>query len=267
MILTPLILILLVFFLAIFLLRREPAGIDKILAEQFGNNYKTQEETIDNFLVTLASSTIAPFSGETAQVNTKATPLVIIQDLKTGKIQSIFETSFINNGQEDKGNNISPVTFYTKNNQKGNIPLAVDFNIYYGGSGSLQGMAVFDVKNGKLEPVTGYPGTGDSLILTDKISNQKFKYPGIDSQDFVKIKDLNFDGISDLLLGTWEWKTDEAHYEARPWTLQVFEYKDNQFKVASWWNNGQKYTTPEKIGYNEEDKITLENILSTKLNK
>ncbi len=238
------------------------------LNQQYNNKYLVKSYVIGNFSVISANSnTSCCGENSTDSFDEKASPSVIIQDLKSQKIESIYEVSFTTNaadGKFDKGN----IIHISKTSQVKDY-FVVEWNIYWGGSSGLKGMVVFGNKDGQYQPIAGYPFPIDpksTINLTDKLSNKKYIFPITGDSNFSEVTDLNNDGKLDLLYADWKWdfKKGESHYVPRPWNLQVFELVNNTFKVAKWWNGGEIYKTPENIGYSDADTYTLKQIFYDK---
>lgn len=238
------------------------------LGQQYSNNFTLKTLPIGNFLVSSANSnTTCCGEGTTGSFDSKATPAIITQDLKSQKIKSIYEVSFTTNAADGKFNkgNIIQISAITQVKDY----LVAEWSINYGGSGGLKGLVIFGNKNGQFQPITGYPFPNNpksSINLIDKLSNKKYAFPITVDTYFSEVRDLNKDGKLDFLFADWKWdlKNGEAHYESRPWNLQVFELVNSKFRVAKWWNKGEIYKTPEDIGYTESDNARINQIFYEK---
>lgn len=221
-------------------------------------------DPIGKFIISSATSNKAYFDENSNGLDEKATPSIIVTDANNLQIKSIYEISFTYKGKENRGNLITQA----EAKQIKDFFLS-EWVISWGGSNGLKGFVLFGIKDGQLQPITGYPfdfTKDDSINLTDKITGKKYSFPiDIDSV-FSEVTDLNNDGKVDLLYADyiWDLKKGEAHYEPRPWYLRVYELKDNKFTVANWWNKGQEFTTTEKIGYTEADTVRLRQIFYEK---
>lgn len=242
--------------------------IISFLNQQYSNKYLVKSYVIGNFFVISANSNTS-CCGENSidSFDEKATPAVIIQDLNSQKIKSIYEIDFITNAADGKFNKGNIIHLSDATQVKNYFVEQLDIN--WGGSGGLKGMIVFGNINGQFQPITGYPlaeRTDMSINVTDKISSKKYSFPITGDSNFSEVRDLNNDGIPDLLFADWKWNLEngESHYVPRPWNLQVFELVNNTFRVAKWWNKGEVYKTPENIGYSEADTYTLRQIFYDK---
>lgn len=232
-----------------------------LLRQQYNDNFTAKTFPLGNFLITNAYTNTTFF--DDGHLDKKATPRLIVQDLKIPKIESIYEVSFTNNEDENSGNMI----YENKVEIKKDL-LVAQWTISYGGSGASKGLVVFGNQDGYLKPILGYPFPNDSkstINLTDKLNNKKYAFPITDDSHFSEVRDLNNDGRPDLLFADWKFEKGQYHYQPRPWNLQVFELVDNKFRIAKWWNKGEVYKTSENIGYNEVDALRLGQIFIEKL--
>ncbi|OGE65837.1 hypothetical protein A3H85_00055 [Candidatus Daviesbacteria bacterium RIFCSPLOWO2_02_FULL_40_8] len=238
------------------------------LSQEYNNKFTLRTWPIENFLVSSAnSSTYCCGENSVDPFDEKATPSVIVQNLSDQKIRSIYEISFTTSatdGKFDKGNII-----YLSDEKQIKEYFVAEWNIDWGGSAGLKGMAIFGNKDGQFQPISGYPFPNDfksSINITDKLSNKKYSFPITGDSNFSEVTDLNNDGKLDLLYADWKWDFEkgESHYQSRPWNLQVFELVANTFRVAEWWNGGEIYRTPENIGYSDADTVRLKQIFYEK---
>lgn len=132
--------------------------LTELLSSQFDNSYKTEVHSVDNFLITIAESN-CPIgdNGLNCKLNTKYTPLIIIQDKNTNKIISIYDINFRLGTKLDTGNNILRINTIFKNSRFKDFEFLTEWSIGWGGSDGLKGLAVFTKKDDKLLPNIGYP--------------------------------------------------------------------------------------------------------------
>ncbi|MSU25990.1 MAG: hypothetical protein EXS44_01885 [Candidatus Levybacteria bacterium] len=208
------------------------------LREQYSDKFILKSWSSGNFIVTSAlSTTTCCGEGSNGAYDEKAAPSVIIQDLNTQKIQSLYEISFTteaSDGKFDRGNNINLYDFKPVKDYFIGV-----WEINWGGSSGFKGIIIFSNKDGQIKPVAGYPFSEDpkpSINIVDKLKNTTQSFPIVGDTDFTEVTDLNNDGKIDLLFADWKWDFDkgESHYTPRPWNLQVFELFDEKFIVAKW---------------------------------
>jgi len=183
---------------------KEEVSLNKILQEQFDNKYKTIVSPVNNYLITLVTTSCpygdSPF-GDTCNSNDKQSPLIVIQDSKTEKVQSIFEVGFkhTNNTKLNTGNNILLRNYEFTNDTFKDFGFLTEWFIWWGGSSGFKGMAMFSEQGGRLLPVNGYFGKTSSesnLTLTDKLTGQAYTFPVITDSYFTHYDDLNKDGYT-----------------------------------------------------------------------
>lgn len=243
-----------------------------ILGKQFSNKYRTTTTEIDGSFITVSSSSTSPLSIEEPEsYDEKASPLIIIQDVKTKKITSIYEITFGGKRYEkdNMGNLISPGYINFRNLDKDEEKeIYTEWNISYGGSGGLKGIIILDKVGDKWVPLKAIPedpNDDSKVVLTEKLSNQKAEFPVTGLTGYVRIADLNKDGLSEVLLGSYIWDKEESHFSEHYWNLKVYEL--NKASIPTWWNNGLAYKTDQKIGFEENDSYKLFEVFQSRLNK
>lgn len=236
-----------------------------ILQNQYKGSFTTTSEKIGKYLITSAYSTTQAFIGDTlVRVDKEASPLVMVQDFDTHKILAIYEIGINNNSTDsDTGNliQVSQSVFENIDNDKEKEFIG-EWTISYGGSGGLQALVVFDFYDDEFIPILGYPASVDeknSIVFTERVTQKTFSFPVFSSNNFSHIKDINNDGISEWLYGTFDWNIEEseAHFDPHFWNLQVLTIDEGKFKIPKWWNKGETYTTKERIGFEEDDRQNI----------
>lgn len=254
--------------------KREPKQdqVLDILGKQFSNKYRTTTTEIDGSFITVSSSSTSPLSIEEPEsYDEKASPLIIIQDVKTKKITSIYEITFGGKRYEkdNKGNLISPAYINFRNlDEDEEKEIYTEWTISWGGSGGLKGIIVLDKAGDKWVPLKAIPedrNDDSKVVLTEKLSNQTAEFPVTSLISYVRIADLNRDGLSEVLLGSYVWGKEESHFSEHHWNLRVYEI--NNGNIPNWWNNGSAYTTEDKIGFEENDSYKLFELFQSRLSK
>lgn len=252
--------------------RIEQEAILDILSTQFSNQYHTTTTEINESLVYISYSSTSPNSiDEPDEYDEKASPLIIIQDVKTKKITLIYEISFggKNYENDNKGNLIHAATINFRNLDKDEEKeIYTEWNISYGGSGGLKGIIILDKVGDKWVPLKAIPkdpNDDSKVVLTEKLSNQRAEFSVTGLTGYVRIADLNKDGLSEVLLGSYIWDKEESHFSEHYWNLRVYEI--NNANIPNWWNNGLAYKTDQKIGFEENDSYKLFEVFQSRLNK
>jgi len=128
------------------------------------------------------------------------------------------------------------------------------------GSDGLRGLVLWKVIDGKLQPVGGYSDddevfSSDSKIsvISEKEQNQQFSFPlgGMNAYSEYKFSDP-----LELRYAFMIWKPEESHGGSHQWQLSSYILKGNGFIRNQNWNNGETYTTKEKIeGWGSDDDL------------
>lgn len=255
---------------------QEQASLNKLLQEQFDGKYTTETQTVNNYLITIAQSSCYPYDiPNYCKFDKKKTPLIVIQNSLSKKIVSIYEVAMkFETGNviklissTFKGERYQKIDLLEKQTDITDIALITEWRLHYGGSSGLKGLVIFNLKGNDIVPATGYYGKTlekDNITVTDKITGKSYSFPIVIDMYFSSFVDLNKNGKTDLLYGSWIWDLPkESHYTARPWYLRVYELNNGQFEIAKWWNKGQEYKTPENIGYNKTEELKLLNIFNS----
>jgi hypothetical protein len=247
----------------------QPLTLDQIFKDQYKGKYLLKNEPIGDTNVIVVTSNTAPdtLEGGYDPYDEKASPMIIIQDANTEELKAVYEIVFDrkNTKEFNTGNIVRPQQIEFKDIDGDNVKeLITEWDIYWGGSGGLIGLAVFKQEGNTFIPVTGYPseiiypGTDSSLLVTEKKSNNKLELPVIGTSQYEKFVDLNTDGKVDFLYASYDWlPEEEGHFGPHHWDLRAFEFKDNKYQIASWWNEGKEFKTKEKIGFEDLEQYKI----------
>jgi len=243
---------------------KSPSNVN--IPNQDNKDYKSQTFSAGDYGITIIKPS-CPYGDSPpytcSKVDETIIPLIVIRDAKTNKVLSVYEVGFKTNrdysGQIESGNNVYLSSSNYKEETIEDFPFVTEWIMAWGGSSGIKGLVLFDLVNNQLLPVTGYDEAmdEDAIVLKDKVTSKTYEFPVISDMTFTNIQDLNNDGHTDLLYGYGKWERGESHRQARPWHLKVYEYKDNKFEIAKWWNSGEEYTTKENIGYEKKDEWKL----------
>lgn len=233
-------------------------SVGQIFSEQFNDSYKVVFERIGDTNIFIASSNISAFneSEDIYRYDEKASPLIITQNAGTKEINAIYEISFKREKNPDynSGNIIFPKTIEFKDiNGDSKKELVTVWEISWGGSGGVMGMAIFEENDGFFIPVTSYPKKislqGYEMILTEEVLKNQIAVSAIGSNVYTNLTDLNNDKKPEFLYGDFEWQAGEGHLGEHLWNLQVFELKNNKYQIADWWNKGKTFKTSKKYSF------------------
>lgn len=250
--------------ITLWLINKSKLSANDLFVRQFGKQFTLRSNTLGDNLVTIATSTIPQKYNDSFENHENASPLIVVNDLKSNNVKQIYELSFTFDHKLYKGD----ITYLIESNLNPleDLSLVTTWGYHNSGSSSLKGLIVFNLKNGLLNPMTGYPQTIDKdffLTLTDVQTGKKMNFPVVIDSYYSKVTDLNHDGKSDLLYGDWKWNEGESHYQARPWNLRVYELSNDKFEIAKWWNNGNVFATPDETAYFSEGNIFFNYFINT----
>lgn len=252
--------------------RIKQESILDIFSTQFSNQYHTTTTAINGSLIYISYASTSPNSiEEPDKYDEKASPLIIIQNAQTKKITSIYEITFGGKQYEkdNKGNLISPAYINFRNLDKDEEKeIYTEWDISWGGSGGLKGIIILDRVGDKWIPLKAIPENSiddTKVLLTEKLSKQTAEFPVTGLTSYVKIADLNRDGLSEVLLGSYIWDKEESHFSEHYWNLRVYEI--NNANIPNWWNNGLAYKTDERTGFEDQDNYKLFETFQSKVTK
>jgi len=125
-----------------------------------------------------------------------------------------------------------------------------------GGSHKLQSIVVFDLVDNHIIPISFLPlwdPDTQNMVFTNTKTQKKY-YTEITMSNYgTDIKDLNNDGLYELLFYPFDW--EGSYYDPHYWTLFVFSIINGEADNAIWWNKGKELKTAEKLIYTDTDKI------------
>jgi hypothetical protein len=144
------------------------------------------------------------------------------------------------------------------------------WGIHWGGSDGAKGVIILDKVGENMIPVAGLRSSIDDtshFYILDKIKNNKVEFATTRASDFTKVADINQDGVSELLFGSYKWEQDEGHYGDHIWDLEVYELSEKGSAIPAWWNEGKSYTTTQKFGFGEDEEAKLYSEFASKVKK
>lgn len=234
----------------------------RYLNKRYSDEFETQTLRVNGFQITVA----------TGSGMTDILPVVAVFTDNGIKPVEIYE---IDSYSSDMVKGFLGLEKWTKANVDADPEgeIISEWGLNWGGSDGLKSLVIFDVQGNKVIPVLGYPSTlkirDDQIVVKDLKGNGEYRFPVMGLSSFTDYSDLNKDGNSELLYGDYFWDSHdptESHFSPHFWDLSVYEFTDQGFQSASWWNDGQVYRTEKKIGFENADMIKLNDLFRSKVN-
>ena len=110
---------------------------------------------------------------------------------------------------------------------------------------SSEGEIFNEAKNKGWEPKTLFE---EKVILN---GDERIKIKSATTDDYIEFKDLDKDGISELIIAKLIWKEDECHWCPHNWIVGVYKYHERNFNIDNKFNSALLLVTKEKFNLSD----------------
>lgn len=88
----------------------------------------------------------------------------------------------------------------------------------------------------------------EKVILS---GGEKINIRSATTDDYIEFKDLDNDGLSELIIAKMIWKDDECHWCPHNWIVGVYKYRDRDFNIDNKFNSALLLVTKEKFNLSD----------------